>query len=49
MRLRYQRDDVSELVIRVLSFGPLVEVVEPESFRALIIEKLKRQKKLGLR
>lgn len=49
IRLKYHRDDVSELVIRVLSFGPMVEVTEPESFRELIKEKLKRQKNLGLK
>lgn len=43
LRVRYDRSDESELVIRVLSFGPLVEVVSPKSFSGLIIGRLKRQ------
>ncbi|MBR5308437.1 MAG: WYL domain-containing protein, partial [Clostridia bacterium] len=46
--IRYNSDDVTELVIRVLSFGPMVEVSEPEDFRNLIIERLKMQKDCGL-
>lgn len=41
--IRYDLNDEKEMVIRVLSFGPLVEVVKPESFKALIIDKLKSQ------
>lgn len=44
LHIKFDRDDESEIVIRVLSFGPLVEVTEPESFRKLIIDKLKSQK-----
>jgi len=44
----YDSSDETELVIRVLSFGPLVEVKEPESFRKLIKDRLKRQKSCGL-
>ena len=47
--IRYDEDDESEMVIRILSFGPLVEVVEPENFRKLIINKLKKQQKCGLK
>lgn len=47
--LRYDYGDESEMVIRVLSFGPLVEVTAPDEFRELIIDKLKKQYKLGLR
>jgi len=43
VRIRYDKDDESELVIRVLSFGQMVEVTEPPSFRTLIAEKLKKQ------
>ncbi len=43
VRIRYDKDDESELVIRVLSFGPMVEVTEPASFRNLMIDKLKKQ------
>ncbi len=45
VRIRYDKNDESELVIRVLSFGPMVEVTEPASFRGLIVEKLTKQAK----
>lgn len=48
LHLRYDIDDEAELVIRVLSFGPTVEVIESEHFKGLIIEKLKKQKSCGL-
>lgn len=41
--INYDSSDESEMVIRVLSFGPLVEVVEPSSFRQLVVNKLKKQ------
>ena len=44
IKLRYDRDDETELLIRVLSFGPTVEVLESENFKNLIIAKLKAQK-----
>ena len=44
--IKYDKDDETELVIRVLSFGPMVEVIEPDGFRNLIIERLKKQKAL---
>ncbi len=47
VRLRYERDDETEVLIRVLSFGPMVEVIGPESFRELIIERLKKQRICG--
>ena len=46
--IRYRRDDETELVIRVLSFGPFVRVVEPDSFVTLIKDRLRRQKSCGL-
>lgn len=48
VRIFYNRNDETEMVIRVLSFGPTVEVVESEAFRQLIVERLKKQKRLGL-
>lgn len=48
LHINFHRDDESEMVIRVLSFGPTVEVLEPESFKKLIIDKLKNQKSCGL-
>ncbi len=49
IRIKYAHDDEPEMVIRILSFGPLVEVMESENFRNLVIEKLKKQKNCGLR
>ncbi len=45
----YNRDDASEMVIRILSFGPHVKVVGPENFRDLVKEKLKKQQNCGLK
>jgi hypothetical protein len=47
--IQYDGDDEPEMVIRVLAFGPLVEVVEPQDFRELIINKLKKQQNCGLK
>ena len=49
LRLKYDRDDEPELVIRILSFGPRVEVISPDAFRELLREKLRRQMECGLR
>lgn len=49
VRIRYVHDDAPEMVIRILSFGPLVEVIGSEEFRGLVIDKLKKQKNIGLR
>lgn len=46
--IRYDRDDAPEMVIRVLQFGPTVEVLGPETFKMLIVDKLKSQKSCGL-
>lgn len=48
LHLSFSRDDERELVIRVLSFGPTVEVVAPEAFRNQMIQKLKSQKSCEL-
>ncbi len=37
--------DESEILIRILSFGPFIKVEEPKSLRNSIIERLKKQKK----
>ena len=47
--IRYDHSDEQEMVIRVLSFGPLVKVVEPESFICFIKDKLTKQKNCNLR
>jgi hypothetical protein len=49
VKIKYSLEDISEMVIRILSFGPLVEVIGSESFRNLIIEKLKKQQNCGLK
>ena len=49
VRIRYDHADEPEMVIRILSFGPMVEVLGSDSFRNLIVEKLKRQKNCGLK
>lgn len=46
--LHYDSSDATEIVIRILSFGPLVKVEEPQSFVALVQDRLRRQKKLHL-
>ena len=48
LHIKFQRDDETEMVIRVLSFGPTVEVLGSENFRQLIINRLKSQKSCGL-
>ena len=48
LHIKFYRDDEPEMVIRVLSFGPTVEVLESESFKRLIIAKLKSQKSCEL-
>lgn len=44
VRIWYDRSDETEMVIRILSFGPMVEVIEPNGFRQLIVKRLQRQK-----
>lgn len=46
--LHYEKSDETEMVIRILSFGPMVRVIEPESFINLIKERLLKQKSCGL-
>ncbi len=46
--LWYDSLDETEMVIRILSFGPFIKVVEPESFVNLIKERLIRQKSCGI-
>ena len=41
--LNYDSFDETELVVRVLSFGPMVKVLEPPSFRNLIQERISKQ------
>ena len=48
LTLRYDREDETELLIRVLSFGPMLRVTAPERFIALIRDRLQRQKSCEL-
>jgi hypothetical protein len=47
VHLHYDAADETEMLIRILSFGPMVEVIAPERFRNLIIKRLKAQKSCG--
>lgn len=46
LTLRYERDDETELLIRVLSFGHLLKVVSPESFREKLKARIEKQMEL---
>ncbi|MCQ4637711.1 WYL domain-containing protein [Anaerovorax odorimutans] len=46
LTLYYDKDDETELLIRVMSFGPLVKVLSPNGFIAQIKERLQKQKTL---
>ena len=45
--ITYDRDDETEIVIRILSFGPMVKVTSPERFVNLIKERLIKQQGCG--
>ena len=49
VKIKYSSDDRSEMVIRILSFGPTVKVLGSEDFKKLVVEKLKKQLKCGLK
>lgn len=44
LTLHYEKEDETELLIRVLSFGPRVKVLSPDPFREKLLERLKKQK-----
>lgn len=46
MKLTFHKADETEVLIRVLSFGPLLKVKSPDHFITLIKERLRRQKML---
>ena len=46
LTLNYDSTDETELVVRVLSFGPMVKVIEPESFTSLVRDRIFRQMEL---
>lgn len=43
LTLNYDSFDETELVVRVLNFGPMVKVIEPQSFVKLIQERIESQ------
>ena len=45
--LYYDKDDETELLIRVLAFGPVMKVTEPESFIEQIKQRLRMQNNLN--
>ena len=46
MKCSYNKSDETEVLIRILSFGPMLRVLEPASFVKQINERLLRQAKL---
>jgi len=46
-RISFDLSDETELLIRILSFGPVVKVLSPESFLAQVKARIKRQIKLN--
>ena len=40
----YDKADEAEMVIRILSFGPMIKVTAPDRFAGLIKERLLKQK-----
>lgn len=46
--LWYDKDDETEMLIRVIAFGPVLKVIEPERFIGQIKERLLKQKNLNV-
>ncbi len=46
--LHYDKEDETEILIRVLSFGPMIRIVKPTAFINLIKDRLSDQKSCGL-
>ena len=45
--LRYDKQDETEMLVRILSFGPVIRVTEPERFIELLRERIARQSLLA--
>ena len=45
--LHYDKRDETELVIRILSFGPVIRVTEPERFVLLLRQRIDKQRKIA--
>ena len=48
MALLYDKGDEMEMVIRILSFGPMIRVTAPQYFVELMKERLRDQKSCEL-
>ena len=46
LTLRYEKEDETELLIRVLAYGPLLRVLSPDGFAAQLRERIEKQRKL---
>lgn len=46
LSLEYSKEDETELIIRVLSFGPMVKVLSPNGFIEKVKERIKKQMEL---
>lgn len=46
VKLWYDKADETELLIRLLSFGPVIEIKAPQSFRKLAVERVRKQYEL---
>lgn len=46
MTIHYDKEDEIEMVIRILSFGPLIRVTAPQHFVDLIKQRLLEQKSI---
>ncbi|MDO4488894.1 MAG: WYL domain-containing protein [Eubacteriales bacterium] len=49
VRIKYDREDETEMVIRILSFGPMIKVTAPQHFIDLIRERLSKQKSIWIK
>lgn len=47
VKVTYDKDDETEMLIRIVSFGPMIKVVGPDQFINLIKERLLKQKSCG--
>jgi hypothetical protein len=46
MKIFYYETDEMELLITLMSFGPVIRVLGPMPFRQQLIERIEKQKKL---
>ena len=46
VKLLYDRADETEVLIRLLSFGPVLEIISPQDMRNKAAERVKRQMEL---